>query len=171
MDLVLWMNADSGNKSIDFLPCGEVWNGTTMGDSAPLSTSSATIGYICCGIAVLLYGSNFVPFKFVKTGDGIFAQWVMCAGIFIIGVIIQLIREQPMFFPTTLIGGAIWTIGNCCAVPIINLMGLSLGLLIWNCFNVLLGWATGRFGMFGLCPEVPSNEVMNYIGVALVVLA
>ena len=161
----------SSNGSSTFLECGVEWNGTIMGESAPLSTSSETYGYIACAIAVVLFGSNFVPFKFVKTGDGFFAQWVMCSGIFITGVAMQLIREQPMFFPTTLIGGAIWTLGNCCAVPIINLMGLSLGLLIWNCFNVLLGWATGRFGMFGMCPEEPSDSVLNYVGVALCVLA
>ena len=155
----------------DFLPCGVDWNGTTMGETAPMSTSSTTVGYSCCAVAVLLYGSHLVPLKMVKTGDGFFAQWVMCSGIFLIGVAIQVIRQEPMFFPMTMAGGAIWTIGNSCAVPIINLIGLALRTLICNCFNVLFGWATGRFGAFGLCPEDPRNEVMNYIGVSLVVLA
>ena len=33
-------------------------------------------------IAVLFFGSNFVPVKRYDTGDGMFFQWVMASAIF-----------------------------------------------------------------------------------------
>jgi hypothetical protein len=35
-------------------------------------------------------------------------------------------------------------------VPVIKLIGLSMGLLIWGSTNMLMGWASGQFGLFGL---------------------
>lgn len=35
-----------------------------------------TVGYIGVSIAVLFFGSYAVPTKLVKTGDGVFFQWV-----------------------------------------------------------------------------------------------
>ena len=35
---------------------------------------SETIGFICAAIAVVFFGSNFVPVKKYKTGDGMFFQ-------------------------------------------------------------------------------------------------
>ncbi len=45
--------------------------------------SGSKIGYVAALVAVLAFGSNFVPVKRVQTGDGVFFQWVMCNAIFI----------------------------------------------------------------------------------------
>ena len=46
------------------------------------TTTDATTGYAAVAIAVLFFGSNFVPVKRYDTGDGMFFQWVMASAIF-----------------------------------------------------------------------------------------
>lgn len=45
-------------------PLGETGNGTN-------STSNMAYGFIACAVAVVFYGSNFVPVKKIDSGDGI----------------------------------------------------------------------------------------------------
>jgi len=126
------------------------------------------LGFICAGIAVVFYGSNFVPVKKFETGDGMFFQWVFCSGIFTLGMILQIWRKST-FYPLVMIGGLVWGTGNICVVPIIKTVGMGLGMCIWGMTNLFAGWASGRFGWFGLTAEVPDKVVLNYIGVALAV--
>ena len=42
-------------------------------------------------VATLCFGSNFVPVKRYETHDGMFYQWVMCAAIWMTGLVVQLI--------------------------------------------------------------------------------
>ncbi len=60
--------------------------------------------------------------------------------------------------------------GNASAIPIIRRIGMALGMLIWNTTNCLTGWATGRFGMFGMTPRPPKNDLLNYFGLGLVLI-
>lgn len=46
-----------------------------------------------------------------------------------------------------------------------------MGLLIWGSLSLITGWATARFGFFGLDPNVPSNLIMNYIGIVLALIS
>ncbi|MEJ1277640.1 transmembrane protein 144 [Cricetulus griseus] len=89
-----------------------------------------TTGYISSAIAVLLFGSNFIPLKKYDTGDG-----------------------------------------NIAVVPIIKTIGLGLGILIWGSFNTLTGWASSRFGWFGMDVEEVSNPMLNYFGAGLSVVS
>mmetsp|Transcript_10639 Transcript_10639/g.22616 ORF Transcript_10639/g.22616 Transcript_10639/m.22616 type:complete len:355 (+) Transcript_10639:241-1305(+) len=160
---------------------------------------SEGLGFATAAIAVLGFGSNFVPVKRFETGDGMFYQWVMCSAIFIYGVLLQLLlflhpyesdalppscanattlmltarpdAHSVKLYPFAILGGALWATGNTMAVPVINLIGLSLGLLIWGCTNMLVGWATGRFGLFGLEQEALADEGLNYAGVCFVLVA
>ncbi|CAH1777680.1 unnamed protein product [Owenia fusiformis] len=128
-------------------------------------------GYIAAGIAVLFFGSNFAPIKKFETGDGIFFQWILCSAIWITGLVVNVIQNFPTFYPLAMLGGFLWATGNICVVPIIKTIGLGLGLLIWGSFNLLSGWASGRFGWFGLKPENHLNPVLNDIGVTLAALS
>uniref|UniRef100_A0A914VVR5 Transmembrane protein 144 n=1 Tax=Plectus sambesii TaxID=2011161 RepID=A0A914VVR5_9BILA len=62
------------------------------------------------------------------------------------------------------------THSNITAVPIINSIGMSLGILIWGTTNCLFGWASGRFGWFGMTAQVPNNVVLNYLGLVFVLI-
>ena len=70
-----------------------------------------------------------------------------------------------------MIGGFLWCTGNMLSVPVIKLIGLSLGLLIWGTTNMLMGWSSGTFGLFGLNSHTPDNVALNYCGVCVAVCA
>ena len=58
---------------------------TTVASAAPRNANMAApagVGYLAVAIAVLFFGSNFVPVKRYDTGDGMFFQWVMASAIF-----------------------------------------------------------------------------------------
>ena len=52
---------------------------------------SEAVGYVAVLIATLFFGSNFVPVKRYETHDGMYYQWVMCAAVFLTGLVLQLI--------------------------------------------------------------------------------
>jgi len=69
-------------------------------------------------------------------------------------------------WPIAFMGGALWCIGNCTVVPIVNLIGLSLGLLLWGITNMSTGWLVGHFGIGTLIPPDPPvhTPVLSYVG-------
>merc|ERR1712232_946740 len=50
---------------------------------------------------------------------------------------------------------------------IIKWIGLGIGLTVWDLTNMLMGWATGRFGLFMIHKETVNDEPMNYAGLGL----
>ena len=82
--------------------------------------------------------------KKYKTGDGFFFQWVMGNGILLVGIVVALIEGRVPFEPYAVLGGLSWATGNLTVVPIIQLIGLAQGLLIWGAVNMVVGWASGR---------------------------
>uniref|UniRef100_A0AAZ3Q0K7 Transmembrane protein 144 n=1 Tax=Oncorhynchus tshawytscha TaxID=74940 RepID=A0AAZ3Q0K7_ONCTS len=130
-----------------------------------------TYGFVSCGVAVLFYGSNFVPVKKIPTGDGLFFQWVLCAAVWSVSLVVNIILGSPTFWPLAMLGGAIWATGNITVVPIVKTIGLGLGLLIWASFNLLIGWASSRFGWFGIDAEEVSNPTLNYCGAGCCLLS
>lgn len=102
-----------------------------------------------------------------------FFQWVMCSAIFAVGLMVHAYRGWPTFQPMAMLGGALWTTGNVMCVPTIQMIGLGLGMLIWGSANMLMGWAQGRFGFFGLKEDVliPGKEWLNAFGIGLMLIA
>ena len=49
--------------------------------------------------------------------------------------------------------------------------GIGLGMIFWNSISLIIGWATARFGWFGLKAEEPSNKLLNYFGVVFVLVS
>jgi len=140
--------------------------------------SSDTTGFIAAGIACLCFGSNFVPVKKYETGDGIFFQWVLCIAVWVVGCILNIARtvysdgliSSIEFYPFAMLGGALWCIGNAMAVTIIKCIGLGLGMAIWGCTNLLMGWACGKYGFLGIQSENIAHPWLNYAGVILAVV-
>ncbi|XP_009896908.2 transmembrane protein 144 [Dryobates pubescens] len=135
------------------------------------SGTDLAIGFASSTVAVLLFGTNFVPVKKFDTGDGMFFQWILCASIWLVSLVVNLIQNCPRFWPLAMVGGVVWATGNVTVVPIVKTIGLALGLLIWASFNLLTGWASSRFGWFGIDPEEVSRPVLNYIGAGLALLS
>ncbi|EMD48044.1 transmembrane protein, putative [Entamoeba histolytica KU27] len=136
------------------------------------------VGYICVLIAILFFGSNWIVVKKFPAGDGFFLQWMMLIGILIIGTFTMLIRgatmEGPIYFePFAMLGGALWCTGNLLCVPSLQMIGLSLGPAIWGIGNMVTGWITGTFGLFGL--HADKNDVkifwLNIVGAILAAIS
>lgn len=133
----------------------------------PLSADDLT-GYTACLVSSFMFGSNFVPVKRVYTGDGMFFTLMMTAAVFYEGCFIQLWQGNPKFEPVAMLGGALWATGNITVVPIVKTIGLGIGLLVWGLVSMLVGWASGHFGIFGVEPDPPLGAPwLNYLGVAL----
>ena len=124
------------------------------------------VGFLACLVSVLCFGSSFVPVKKFNAGDGVFFQWVMCASIWMCGVLVNLIRDAPQFEPLAMVGGMLWATGNTLCVPVIHFIGIGLGMLIWGGSNLIVGWASGRFGFFGIKKQTDiALPALNYVGV------
>ena len=50
-----------------------------------------------------------------------------------------------------------------------NVLGMALGVLIWSTTSCLGGWATSRFGLFGIPQTLPESLLLNYLEVVLVI--
>lgn len=54
--------------------------------------------------------------------------------------------------------------------PVIQLIGMGMGLLIWGGSNMLMGWATGTFGLYGLSKDDIKTPALNYVGISVVLI-
>lgn len=130
------------------------------------------LGFRAALLAVLFFGSNYVPAKHVKVGDGVFFQFIMCVAIWVTSLPVLFYMAQD--FPATstefgiaMMGGFLWCTGNMLCSFIIQLIGIGMGLLVWGSLNMLMGWASGCFGLFGLAAEPIAIPAWNYAGVSL----
>uniref|UniRef100_A0A0N4ZVL7 Transmembrane protein 144 n=1 Tax=Parastrongyloides trichosuri TaxID=131310 RepID=A0A0N4ZVL7_PARTI len=131
---------------------------------------STAIGLLACAISSLFFGSMFVPIKKFNPGDGFFVQWIMGLTIMFVGIIANFFNGLPTFQPLAMLGGFFWAVGNLAAVPIINMIGVALGMLIWGSVNCVVGWACGRFGLFDTKASVPESPIINYLGLVFVII-
>jgi len=128
------------------------------------------VGFIACAIAGVFFGSNFVPVKKYEVGDGVFFQWVMCVGIWCVGLVTTGFTSNE-FQPLSMLGGALWCTGNIMCLQVMKLIGMSMGLMIWGITNSVMGWATGKFGLFGLDKNSVSDPALNYVGLSLTIVS
>ena len=136
-------------------------------DGSTSSSGSYVVGFIGVFVAILLFGTNYVPVKRYDPGDGLFFQWVLCSGVFIVGFILYAIRGFPEFYPYSIVGGVLWATGNMFAPAVIKSIGLGLGLVVWGMGNLVVGWSVGNFGLFGVDAECVPVPWLNYVGFAL----
>jgi glucose uptake protein GlcU len=99
---------------------------------------SAVVGFVGVIIAALFWGSNFIVCKGYKLpDDGMHFVLLMSIGILFVGIVALFASAmedgdfEVVLAPDGLLGGAIWTFGNFLTVPIIENIGLGMGLAIW----------------------------------------
>lgn len=119
--------------------------------------------------AVLFFGSNFIVVKEFDSGDGFFFQLFLCLGIWTMGLLVQMIRGSPDFHPYAMFGGALWACGNVFCPFIIKRIGMGMGLVVWGCTALLVGWITGFAGLFGLPKDEIKTVWLNILGVCFAV--
>lgn len=138
-------------------------------------------------VAGLFWGSNFVVTKRYDMGDGMHFQLLFCLGILVVGVFTLAFAEPVAHgehypaFPVPdfralvsmegLVGGAIWTAGNLLTVPILQRIGIGLGLSIWSGTGTVVSFAFSRIAVFGLEPETLHPPAAGFAGCLLGVLS
>jgi glucose uptake protein GlcU len=126
--------------------------------------ASEVAGYIGTLIAVLFFGSNYVPTRNYAMGPGIAFQFLLSIGILCIGYLSLPFADPILFYPAGILGGSLWALGNELVVPIIQCIGLGLGLLTWSVANLATGYIIGKTGLFGVDKEASQSEALNIIG-------
>jgi len=137
-------------------------------------------GLLWCAVAGIGFGTNFLPVKKIDAGDGVFFSFCMSLGIFFTGLLGSFVAQTedsvafetlPSFEPYAMLGGAAWMIGNLMCPLIIKWIGLGLGLTVWDLSNMIIGWVTGRFGLFNVPKEHVKDDALNITGFALAVVS
>ncbi|VDO03669.1 unnamed protein product [Rodentolepis nana] len=115
---------------------------------------------------------------------GMIFQWLMSTSLGFCLFAIHVCFGSQRIWSLTLLSGILWSTGdlfarvlklqmlsNLAVVPIIQRLGMGVGMLIWSMANLLMGWASSRFGWFGIKPEEPKNSTLNIIGVVFASLS
>lgn len=130
-------------------------------------------GNACCLVAAIGFALNYLPVKKYDTGDDIFFCAAMSVGILGVGLLQGMFLTStegliiPKFEPLAALGGAMWMLGNLMCPYIIQIIGLGLGLTMWDLSNMLVGWFIGHFGLFGADKEIIQHPLLNYVGLVL----
>ncbi|WKX92156.1 hypothetical protein Q1695_010298 [Nippostrongylus brasiliensis] len=120
-------------------------------------------------VASFLFGTVFVPIKRINAGDGFSAQLFLCLGAFFVSVVVHALQGFPPFYGFAMIGGILWAISNSFAIIIMNRLGMALAILVWNTLSCLTGWATARYGLFGVHAAIPASQFLNYTGIVVLI--
>lgn len=110
-------------------------------------TNSVLLSYVALSVSTIFWGLNFVPVKQYETGDGFFFQFIFGIAVWSAGFVIYLFKGITQFYWLALFGGMLWSISNVFTVPVIKLVGIGVGVLLWNSASLLVGWAIPRFGL------------------------
>lgn len=141
--------------------------------------SDAALGLACACGAVILFGTNYIPVRQYDCGDGFFFQWCMCAGIWLVGIVIALVHpyssSPPPTQPLAVLGGCVWATAQLRVPFIVTAIGTAKGLILWGSTAMLAGWFCGAFGLLGVRSQ--ADEIHSWplnlsgLGFALVSLA
>uniref|UniRef100_A0A1I7Y8K1 Transmembrane protein 144 n=1 Tax=Steinernema glaseri TaxID=37863 RepID=A0A1I7Y8K1_9BILA len=146
-------------------------NTTTMIPDAGGLIASPAVGYIATIVSCAAFGFMFAPLRKFDCRDGFFVQWVECAVVFMFGFCINAIRDFPKFNLIACFGGFLYATGNVASVPIVDAVGIGLGMLIWGSIQVTVGWCVARFGLFGTTAQDVQNNAMNIAGLVLTLVS
>jgi len=136
-----------------------------------MAVGELLLGYIGAIVASIFFGSNYVPTKNYPQGDGFSFVWIFASGVMTVGIISIFIAGKTIFVYTGLLGGSLWAMGNLCVIPIVKFIGLGLGLLIWGSSSLIVGFFSGKFGLWGLDKQGVSHDGMNWGGIICIVAA
>jgi len=133
--------------------------------------AGAFVGYLCCLVSVVGFGSNYIPVKRVDVKDGVFFSLCLSCGVFLVGLVQWAAFGFYRFEPFAMLGGVVWAVGNACVPFIIQRCGLGAGQLVWSVTNMLTGWACGTFGLLGKSKDTVEHFGVNCAGVAIALLS
>ena len=100
-------------------------------------------------------------------------QFIMCLSIFLFGFFLCCIRGFPPLAPFATLTGSLWTLGNLLVIPIIQRVGIGMGLVFWSGSSMFTGWLISVLGGMGLKPQRDSvgSWPLNIAGVVVALSA
>ncbi|KAN0055796.1 hypothetical protein ACTA71_011683 [Dictyostelium dimigraforme] len=129
------------------------------------------IGYIGSAAAIIGFGSNYVPVKKYPVGNGLSYAFVLSIGGLCVAFIAMMIHGTFVFSPVGILGGSLWAMANLLIIPIIKLVGLGLGVLLWSSIGIVVGFFSGKFGWLGLDKQIVTHDWMNWVGFVGIVIS
>ncbi len=140
---------------------------------------SFAAGLVCAAACSVFYGVQYVPCKKYSTFDGCVFQWFMACGIMLGGVILEVIGLMWLDWPSSdpqliLYGvscGLIWGFANFLVIPLLHLTGLALGFTLYHIINLVTGYATSRFGLFGMKQDAGTIPLLRDMGVVVLIIS
>mmetsp|Transcript_16654 Transcript_16654/g.59141 ORF Transcript_16654/g.59141 Transcript_16654/m.59141 type:complete len:284 (-) Transcript_16654:1131-1982(-) len=70
-----------------------------------------------------------------------------------------------------LVGGVLWGMSNVLVLPTVKYLGLGVGFAMYHSVNMAIGYAIGRFGLFGAPLEVAQNGELRDAGLVCLLLS
>ncbi len=105
---------------------------------------SEFIGFVYAIIAAILWGTQLVPFKKMKTNI-YYSQFLICSTIFITTIVVSIFLNFPLTLSTLgVFSGVLWAIGNLSSLLAIREIGISRAFPIWIS-STLIMFAWGVF--------------------------
>lgn len=137
------------------------------------------IGLVCATACSVFYGVQYVPCKKYNTYDGCVFQWFMACGIMLGGVLLEIVGLLWLDWPSTdpqvlLYGvacGLIWGFANSLVIPLLHLTGLALGFTLYHIINLMTGYMTSRFGLFGMQQDSGKIPLLRDMGVVVLIIS
>ncbi|KAM9991620.1 hypothetical protein ACTFIZ_005023 [Dictyostelium cf. discoideum] len=129
------------------------------------------IGYIGSAAAIIGFGSNYVPVKKYPVGNGLSYAFILSIGGLCVAFIAMMIHGTFVFSPIGILGGSLWAMANLLIIPIIKLVGLGLGVLLWSSIGIVVGFFSGKFGWLGLEKQIVTHDWMNWLGFVGIVIS
>ena len=120
-------------------------------------------------LPAFLLGINYVLLKRYNKGDGVFFQWLVCVGLWMCGLVVNIVQSPDQFYVFGIIGGVIWSGGNFLLIPMIHLVGFTTGVLIWSLVFMASGWSTGLLNLLGVPHDRLCVPFFNYGGLVMCV--
>ena len=137
------------------------------------------VGLICAAACSVFYGVQYVPCKKYNTFDGCVFQWFMACGIMLGGIILEVIGllwlDWPSSDPQVILQGVacglIWGFANFLVIPLLHLTGLALGFTLYHIINLVTGYTTSRFGLFGMVQDTGKIPLLRDLGVVVLIIS
>ena len=137
------------------------------------------IGLVSAAACSIFYGVQYVPCKKYNTYDGCVFQFFMACGIMLGGVILEVIGllwlDWPASDPQVILYGVacgmIWGFANFLVIPLLHLTGLALGFTLYHIVNLVTGYSTSRFGLFGMKQDSGAIPLLRDFGVVLLLVS
>mmetsp|Transcript_67836 Transcript_67836/g.174839 ORF Transcript_67836/g.174839 Transcript_67836/m.174839 type:complete len:134 (-) Transcript_67836:545-946(-) len=115
-------------------------------------------------------------------GNGIFFVFCMASGSMLLGLVAHFTLAEagysnfgqplgPAFEWNAMWSGVSWQLGNLLCPIVVPMPGVGVAVAILDTSDLLTGWASSKFGLFGVAREEVSSPLLNGAGVALACLS